>query len=60
MHGVNVSKTQPAKLAAMESHWETQSQAPIVMFAVPDEEGEKNKIEIGSIPGLLVSWASMI
>nr|WP_319394596.1 cytochrome ubiquinol oxidase subunit I [uncultured Desulfobacter sp.] len=53
MHGVNVSKTQPAKLAAMESHWETQSQAPIVMFAIPDEEGEKNKIEIGSIPGLL-------
>lgn len=53
MHGVNVSKTQPAKLAAMESHWETQSQAPIVMFAIPDEEGEKNKLEIGSIPGLL-------
>nr|WP_321398126.1 cytochrome ubiquinol oxidase subunit I [uncultured Desulfobacter sp.] len=53
MHGVNVSKTQPAKLAAMESHWETQSQAPIVMFAIPDEEGEGNKIEIGSIPGLL-------
>jgi cytochrome bd ubiquinol oxidase subunit I len=28
MHGVNVSKTQPAKLAAMESHWETQTRAP--------------------------------
>jgi cytochrome d ubiquinol oxidase subunit I len=53
MHGINVSKTQPAKLAAMESHWETTSQAPIVMFAIPDEEGERNKMEIGSIPGLL-------
>lgn len=53
MHGVNVSKTQPAKLAAMESHWETRTQAPIVMFAIPDETQEKNKIEIGSIPGLL-------
>ena len=53
MHGVNVSKTQPAKLAAMESHWETTSQAPIVMFAIPDEEAEGNKLEIGSIPGLL-------
>ncbi|MCG8552187.1 MAG: cytochrome ubiquinol oxidase subunit I [Desulfobacterales bacterium] len=53
MHGVNVSKTQPAKLAAMESHWETTAQAPIIMFAIPDEEQEKNKIEIGSIPGLL-------
>ncbi|WP_020588138.1 cytochrome ubiquinol oxidase subunit I [Desulfobacter curvatus] len=53
MHGVNVSKTQPAKLAAMESHWETMTQAPIVMFAIPDETQEKNKIEIGAIPGLL-------
>lgn len=53
MHGVNVSKTQPAKLAAMESHWETTTQAPIVLFAIPDETREKNKIEIGSIPGLL-------
>lgn len=53
MHGVNVSKTQPAKLAAMESHWETRAQAPIVMFAIPDETQEKNKIEIGPIPGVL-------
>jgi len=53
MHGVNVSKTQPAKLAAMESHWETRTQAPIVMFAIPDETQEKNKIEIGPIPGVL-------
>nr|WP_320193064.1 cytochrome ubiquinol oxidase subunit I [uncultured Desulfobacter sp.] len=53
MHGVNVSKTQPAKLAAMESHWETTAQAPIVLFAIPDETQEKNKIEIGSIPGIL-------
>ncbi|MCG8687032.1 MAG: cytochrome ubiquinol oxidase subunit I [Desulfobacterales bacterium] len=53
MHGVNVAKTQPAKLAAMEAHWETQTKAPIVMFAIPSEEEEKNLIEIGSIPGLL-------
>ncbi|PIE62355.1 MAG: cytochrome ubiquinol oxidase subunit I [Desulfobacter postgatei] len=53
LHGVNVSKTQPAKLAAMESHWETSTQAPLVMFAVPDETQEKNRIEVGAIPGLL-------
>ncbi len=53
MHGINVSKTQPAKLAAMESHWETRTQAPIVMFAIPSETQEKNIIEIGSLPGLL-------
>ena len=53
MHGVNVAKTQPAKLAAMEAHWETQERAPIVMFAIPSETQEKNIIEIGSIPGIL-------
>ncbi len=53
MHAVHVAETQPAKLAAMEAHWETQAQAPIVMFAIPDEENERNKIEVGKIPGLL-------
>ena len=53
LHGINVSKTQPAKLAAMESHWETSTQAPLVMFAIPDETQERNRIEIGAIPGLL-------
>jgi cytochrome d ubiquinol oxidase subunit I len=53
MHGVHVAETQPAKLAAMESHWETQTQAPIVLLAIPDEENEKNLIEIGRIPYLL-------
>lgn len=52
-HGVHVSEVQPAKLAAMESHWETTTRAPIHMFAIPDEENERNIIEIGSIPGLL-------
>jgi len=53
MHGVHVAKTQPAKLAAMEAHWETTTRAPIHLFAIPDEENERNKVEIGSIPGLL-------
>lgn len=53
MHGVDVAHVQPAKLAAMEAHWETQSRAPIHLFAWPDEENEKNAIEFGSIPGML-------
>lgn len=52
-HAVHVTKVQPAKLAAMEAHWETMPKAPIHLFAIPDEEGEKNLIEIGSIPGML-------
>ncbi len=52
-HGIHIAEVQPAKLAAMEGHWETQKKAPIIMFALPDEENERNKIEIGKIPGLL-------
>jgi cytochrome bd ubiquinol oxidase subunit I len=53
VHGVHVSEVQPVKLAAMESHWETARRAPLHMIALPDEENERNKIEIGSIPGIL-------
>jgi cytochrome d ubiquinol oxidase subunit I len=53
MHGVHVTEVQPAKLAAMEAHWETTTRAPIHLFAIPDEENERNLIEIISIPGLL-------
>ncbi len=52
-HGVHVTQVQPAKLAAMESHWETAKGAPIHLFAIPDEKNERNLIEIGSIPYLL-------
>ncbi len=52
-HGVHVAKVQPAKLAAMEAHWETRTKAPLVLFAVPDEKNEKNLIEIAPIPGFL-------
>lgn len=52
-HAVHVTQTQPAKLAAMEAHWETGTRAPIILFAIPDEEKEKNVIEIGKLPGLL-------
>lgn len=52
-HAVHVTEIQPTKLAAMESHWETQKRAPMVLFAVPDEENGRNLFEIGKIPGIL-------
>lgn len=52
-HAVHVAETQPAKLAAMEAHWESTRMAPIVLFAVPDEDNERNIVEIGKLPGLL-------
>lgn len=51
--GNMVANVQPAKLAAMESHWETQKEAPMYLFLIPDENNEKNNFEIGKIPGLL-------
>ncbi len=53
LNGVIVAEKQPTKLAAMESLWETTTRAPVYLFAWPDENNEKNKIEIGAIPGLL-------
>ena len=53
VHGADVAKKQPAKLAAMESHWETTTYAAKYLFAIPDEENEKNTIEILPIPGVL-------
>ncbi len=52
-HAVHVTEVQPAKLAAMEAHWETQTKAPMVLFAIPDEKNERNFVEFGKIPGVL-------
>lgn len=48
-HGLNTLKHQPAKLAAIEGHWETNHDhaMPLLLFAIPDMENEHNKLEIG-------------
>ncbi|UJX41026.1 cytochrome ubiquinol oxidase subunit I [Desulfovibrio sp. JY] len=48
-----VAEVQPAKLAAMESHWETQPNAPMYLVQVPDPENEGNSIQFGKIPSIL-------
>ncbi|WP_428568146.1 MAG: cytochrome ubiquinol oxidase subunit I [Solidesulfovibrio sp. DCME] len=48
-----VAELQPAKLAAMESHWTTQKNAPMYLLAVPDPAKEGNSLEIGRIPSVL-------
>jgi len=47
LRGLNVAHYQPAKLAAMEAHWETNTEggAPLVLFALPDSAAEKNHFE---------------
>jgi cytochrome d ubiquinol oxidase subunit I len=44
---------QPAKLAAMESHWETSKQAPMNLIAWPDADNERNSLQALSVPGAL-------
>jgi cytochrome d ubiquinol oxidase subunit I len=53
IHGGEVAKIQPTKLAAMESLWNTQADAPQVLFLIPDEKNERNLFEFGRIPGAL-------
>ena len=55
LHGLNTLEHQPQKVAAMEANWETQSHAPLVLFAIPDEEARENRFEL-SIP----SGASLV
>ncbi len=52
-HAVHVAKTQPTKLAAMESHWETRTHAPLYLLVWPDVENERNAIEAFPIPSML-------
>ena len=50
MHGADLAHTQPAKLAALDAHWETSAPAPLYLFAIPDDKNERNLIQIGKIP----------
>jgi cytochrome d ubiquinol oxidase subunit I len=51
LHGLNVLKEQPTKLAAIEANWTRRAGAPLVLFAWPDEKAEENKYEL-AIPKL--------
>ncbi|MFK8985744.1 cytochrome ubiquinol oxidase subunit I [Acinetobacter seifertii] len=52
-HGLNTLEHQPAKLAAMEGHWETNHNEgmPLYLFGIPDMQEERTKYAI-SIPNL--------
>ena len=48
----NVAKLQPEKLAAFESHFETQQKAPLVIGGIPDPENREINYAI-KLPGFL-------
>ncbi|MDT3706536.1 MAG: cytochrome ubiquinol oxidase subunit I [Thiobacillus sp.] len=43
LHGLQVQRDQPMKVAAMEALWETRPAAPLVVFALPDMNDETNR-----------------
>ena len=54
LHGLNTLLHQPAKIAAMEGHWETKSGQPLVLLGVPDMDAETTHYAI-EVPKL-GSW----
>lgn len=57
LHGLNTLKYQPAKIAAIEGIWETETGAPLRLFGWPDQEKEETKysIEIPKLSSLILT-----
>ena len=45
-HGLNTLEHQPAKVAAIEALWHTERGAPLVLFALIDEDNGRNRFAI--------------
>ena len=48
--GIVAKDHQPGKLAAIEGYWETGTNHPLILFAIPDRETQSNHFEL-AIPG---------
>lgn len=47
MHGLNTLEHQPAKVAAMEGHWDgTETPVPLILFALPNEDTRENDFAV--------------
>jgi cytochrome d ubiquinol oxidase subunit I len=58
-HGLNTLEHQPAKIAAIEGHWENADNGPtpLVLFGIPDMQAEKTKyaLEIPYLGSLILT-----
>ncbi|MBS0967369.1 cytochrome ubiquinol oxidase subunit I [Nissabacter archeti] len=58
-HGLNTLKYQPAKIAAIEGHWENPKDeaTPLILFGLPDMEEERTKyaVEIPYLGSLILT-----
>ncbi|NOH80362.1 cytochrome ubiquinol oxidase subunit I [Vibrio sp. RE86] len=57
MHGLNTLEHQPAKVAAMEGHFETHQGAPLILFGLPNEETKQvdYAVEIPNLGSLILT-----
>lgn len=59
LHGLNTLKHQPAKIAAMEGHYDgfPEGRAPLILFGLPDDKAEvtRYKIEIPLLSSLILT-----
>ena len=57
LHGLNTFEHQPAKIAAMEGHFETRAGAPLILFGLPDmrEERTRYAVEIPKLGSLILT-----
>ena len=59
MHGLNTLEHQPAKIAAIEGHWENRpgEATPLLLFGLPDMEQERTRygIEIPALGSLILT-----
>ena len=51
-HSVQVTHTQPEKMAAFEAQWKTMQGAPFTIFGIPDEKNERTRLAV-RIPKML-------
>jgi len=56
-HGLNTLEHQPAKVAAMEGHYDTHKGAPLILFGIPDDEAEETRyaVEIPNLGSLILT-----
>jgi len=57
LQGLNTLHHQPAKLAAIEAHWNREARAPLTLFAIPDQQAETNHnaIEVPLLGSLILT-----
>ena len=57
LQGLNTLQYQPAKLAAIEAHWNREARAPLTLFAIPDQKAETNHaaIEVPLLGSLILT-----